>query len=32
MGANDDAGHPWLTAIKALIRHAEASGTPALGI
>lgn len=32
MGANDDADHPWLTAVKALVRGAAVAGTPVLGI
>lgn len=32
MGAHDDAAHPWLGEVKALVRGASADGTPALGI
>lgn len=32
MGANDDARYPWLTATKALLRHAVDADTPTLGI
>jgi GMP synthase (glutamine-hydrolysing) len=32
MGADDDADHPWLTEVKALVRGAAATGSPVLGI
>jgi GMP synthase (glutamine-hydrolysing) len=32
MGANDDADHPWLTEVKALVRGAAGAGSPVLGI
>lgn len=32
MGANDDHAHPWLTAVKALVRDAAERRTPTLGI
>lgn len=32
MGANDDADHPWLTEVKALVRSAAGTGVPVLGI
>jgi GMP synthase (glutamine-hydrolysing) len=32
MGADDDADHPWLTGVKALVRGAAAAEVPVLGI
>jgi GMP synthase (glutamine-hydrolysing) len=32
MGAYDDADHPWLSDVKALVRSAAADGTPLLGV
>lgn len=32
MGAGDDARHPWLSDVKALVRHAAGELVPALGI
>ena len=32
MGANDDAAFPWLTEVKALLRHAVDAATPTLGV
>lgn len=32
MGADDDADHPWLVAVKALVREAAATEVPTLGI
>lgn len=32
MGANDDAGFPWLTRVKHLVRRAAMTGVPTLGI
>jgi GMP synthase (glutamine-hydrolysing) len=32
MGAHDDAAHPWLSPIKALVRTAAVHGVPTLGI
>jgi GMP synthase (glutamine-hydrolysing) len=32
MGANDDADHHWLGPVKALVRHAAATGVPTLGV